>query len=72
MANEGCKYCDNYRITNEDSYNEALVDGTTNVLGTDIMLSIDINRKHLCLNGFNYDDIITCEINYCPMCGRKL
>lgn len=71
MKNEGCKYCDNLRITDGDCNNIALVYGDTIVLGNEIRLSIDISKKHLCLNGTDYDNIITKEINYCPMCGRK-
>lgn len=73
MANEGCKYCNNLRITHGDEFNIALMDShELKVLGNNISLSVDISGNRLCLNGFNADDIITEKINFCPMCGRRL
>ena len=74
MVSEGCKYCNNLRITHDDEFNIALMGSheEIKVLGNNISLSVDISGNRLCLNGFNVDDIITTKINYCPMCGRKL
>ena len=65
-----CRHCEN---------NRDVIGNYETCIGK-IELFIEDDSKTLTINSFEaeeygYDDLIVCdglEINYCPMCGRKL
>lgn len=64
---EMCPYCDIYA-----DGTESLFSITREVFGTDCLMAASIEYPNIVRIGGNERDFTEIQINYCPMCGRKL
>lgn len=70
--NKGCVYC---KWTEDDNEPAFLLTFNSGILRFKNSLNITIEDNEMVLSSEfdgNYHDLMAKEINYCPMCGRKL
>ena len=70
-----CCYCqveDSYGQICESEGCRDLIHYDFSFMGEDLFVDVSIEQGKLVFTNYDYNRFLEQEINYCPMCGRKL